>query len=130
MRLLLDTHIFLWFITGDVRLPDVARDAIRDAGNEALLSVASMWEMAIKSSLGKLPLPGPAGSYLPRQRERHGIASLSVDEADVFELAGLPSLHRDPFDRLLICQAIRRGLTIVTADRAILAYPATFLLLT
>jgi PIN domain nuclease of toxin-antitoxin system len=127
MRLLLDTHVFLWFITGDVRLPNLARDAIRDVGNEAFLSVASIWEMVIKSSLGKLPLPDPARTYLPNQRERHGIASLSVDESDVLELATLPTLHRDPFDRLLICQAIRRGLTMVTVDRAILGYPATFL---
>ena len=130
MRLLLDTPIFLWFITGDARLPDIARDAIRDVANEAFLSAASMWEMAIKSSIGKLPLPGPAKSYLPAQRVRHGIASMVVDEAYVLELAALPALHRDPFDRLLICQAIRRGLTMVTVDTAVLAYRATFLPMT
>ena len=77
MRLLLDTHIFLWFISGDSRLPIALRDIIRDPANEVYLSVVSVWETIIKYQLGKLPLPEPPENYLPRQRERHLIATLT-----------------------------------------------------
>ena len=127
MRLLLDTHIFLWYISGDGRLPTAMRDAIRDPGNEAYLSVVSVWEAIIKHQLGRLPLPQPPETYLPEQRRRHLIASLNVDEESVTHLAGLPPLHRDPFDRLLICQAMRHGLTIATVDTAIQSYPVNVL---
>ncbi len=76
MKLLLDTHVFLWFISGDDRLPSGMRDSIRDTDNEVFLSVASLWEAMIKFPLGKLPLPEPPGTYLPKQRERHSISSL------------------------------------------------------
>ncbi len=127
MRLLLDTHIFLWYISGDSKLPTDLRDAIRDPGNEVYLSVASVWEAVIKHGLGKLPLPEPAGAYLPRQRERHGISSLPLDEESVSRLGSLPLLHRDPFDRMLICQALEHGLTISTVDDAIGEYPVAVL---
>nr|CAA9226503.1 hypothetical protein AVDCRST_MAG63-755 [uncultured Armatimonadetes bacterium] len=127
MRLLLDTHIFLWFISGDGRLPDAARNAIRDPDNDVYLSVVSVWEAIIKYQLGKLPLPESPEAYLPEQREKHLISSLDVDEASVARLAHLPPLHRDPFDRLLVCQALQRDLIIVTVDTAVLAYPARFL---
>lgn len=123
MKLLLDTHIFLWFIGADGRLPGDLSDTIRDPDNEIFLSVVSVWEAIIKSNLDKLTLPGPPGVYLPKQRLRHSIASLPVDEASVAELATLPSLHRDPFDRLLVCQAIRHGLTLATLDQAVRSYP-------
>ena len=123
MRLLLDTHIFLWFLIGEKRLGDAVRDAIRDPGNEVFLSVASLWEIIIKHQLGNMPLPGPPGIYVPTQRRRHQIASLSVDEGSVCQVAKLPPFHRDPFDRLLIGQAIEHGLTLVTVDTAIRAYP-------
>lgn len=103
------------------------KDAIRDPGNEAYLSVVSVWEAIVKHQLGKLPLPQPPETYLPEQRRRHLIVSLDVDEESVTRLAGLPPLHRDPFDRLLICQAMRHGLTIVTVDTAIQAYPVNVL---
>ena len=77
----------------------------------------------IKSQLGRLPLPEPAEAYLPRQRERHQVASLPIDEASVAQLATLPPLHRDPFDRMLISQALQHDLVIMTADDAIRAYP-------
>jgi len=127
MRLLLDTHIFLWFISGDSRLPANWRDSMRDAGNEVYLSVASLWEVIVKHRLGKLPLPHPPESYLPTQRARHLIASLPLDEASVRHLAMLPSVHRDPFDRMLVCQAIEHELTIVTADPVFGSYPAPIL---
>jgi PIN domain nuclease of toxin-antitoxin system len=123
MRLLLDTHIFLWFIAGDRRLPKSLRDAIRDESNEPLLSVVSVWEVMIKHQLGKLPLPQSPGIYLPIQRERHQIASLALDEASVARLSYLAPLHRDPFDRILISQAIQHELAIVTIDNLIRQYP-------
>jgi len=123
MKLLLDTHIFLWFISGDSRLSVSFRDAIRNPDNDVYLSVVSVWEAIIKYQLGKLPLPESPETYLPKQRDRHLIDSLPVDEESVAQLAKLPALHRDPFDRLLICQALHNELVIVTADTAILAYP-------
>jgi len=127
MRILLDTHAFLWFISGDRRLPADMRDAVRDSSNEVYLSVVSLWEATVKYQLGKLPLPQPPGSYLPAQRHRHQIASLSLDEASVSQLANLPPIHRDPFDRMLICQALAHDLTIATVDDAISAYPVQVL---
>jgi PIN domain nuclease of toxin-antitoxin system len=124
MRLLLDTHIFLWFVTGSSELAERIRDAIRDPANDVYLSVVSFWETIIKSQLGKLPLPDPPQDWLPRDRGQHRITSLPVDEASVAHLAALPLLHRDPFDRLLICQALEHRLTIVTVDEKIQAYPA------
>ena len=123
MRLLLDTHIFLWLISGDPLMPTQARTEISNPNNEVYLSVVSIWEAIIKYQLGKLPLPSPPGSYLPAQRRLHQIASLPVDELSVAELANLPPLHRDPFDRLLICQTKQHGLALITVDFEILRYP-------
>jgi PIN domain nuclease of toxin-antitoxin system len=122
MRILLDTHIFLWFISGDTQLSTDVRDAIRDPDNEVYLSAISVWEALVKYQLGKLPLPNHPETYLPKQRDLHQIASLSLDETSVIQLAKLPLLHRDPFDRILICQALQNGLTIATVDTAIRAY--------
>ncbi len=123
MKLLLDTHIFLWFINGDKRLSDDMQQGIRDPDNEVYLSVVSLWEVVVKYQLGKLSLPEAPESYLPVQRQKHQIASLPLDETSVSQLAKLPFIHRDPFDRMLICQAMAHGLTIVTVDNLILAYP-------
>lgn len=122
MRILLDTHIFLWFISRDARLAVDLRDAIRDPKHEVYLSAVSVWEAMVKYQLGKLPLPEHPGTYLPKQRELHQIASLALDEKSVVQLANLPLLHRDPFDRMLICQALESGLTIATIDPVIRAY--------
>ena len=123
MNLLLDTHIFLWFISGDARLLGSLRQIIRNPENNVYLSVVSIWEVIIKHGLGKLPLPEPPEVYLPRQRRLHLIQSLPVDEDSVSQLSKLPLLHRDPFDRILICQALQYDLTIATVDDAIRAYP-------
>ena len=123
MRLLIDTHVFLWYISADSRLPAPFLAAIREPTNEVYLSVASIWEVIFKSGLGKLALPAPPAEYLPQQRDAHGIASLPIDEGAMAYLAGLPALHRDPFDRLLIAQALQHGLTIATVDTDVLAYP-------
>jgi PIN domain nuclease of toxin-antitoxin system len=122
MRILLDTHIFLWFISGDTQLSTDVRDAIRDPANEVYLSAVSLWEAIVKYQLGKLPLPEHPETYLPKQRDLHQIASLPLDESSVIQLAKLPPLHRDPFDRMLICQALQYYLTLATVDTAIRAY--------
>ncbi|MBD1925605.1 type II toxin-antitoxin system VapC family toxin [Trichocoleus sp. FACHB-90] len=122
MKLLLDTHVFLWFISGDRRLSNDLLESIRDSDNEVYLSVVSVWEAIIKYPLGKLPLPESPETYLPKQRDLHLIASLHLDENSVAQLANLPLLQRDPFDRILICQAVEHGLTIATVDAAIRAY--------
>ena len=93
MRILLDTHIFLWFISGDSQLSIYTRDLIRDSDNEVYLSVVSVWESIIKYQLGKLPLPETPEIYLPKQRDAHQINSLSIDEASVAQLINLPPLH-------------------------------------
>lgn len=127
MRLLLDTHVFLWYILADPQLPLAFRDAIRDPANEVYLSVASVWETVIKYALGKLPLPEPPATYLPQQRQAHQIASLPIEESALAFLAGLPSFHRDPFDRILIAQTLQYRMTMVTVDDAIRAYSVPLL---
>jgi PIN domain nuclease of toxin-antitoxin system len=122
MRILRDTHIFLWFISGDAQLSTIVRDAIHDPENEVYLSPVSIWEAIVKYQLGKLSLPESPETYLPKQRELHQIASLALDESSVIQLAKLPPLHRDPFDRMLICQALHKGLTLATVDSAVRAY--------
>jgi PIN domain nuclease of toxin-antitoxin system len=123
MRILLDTHIFLWFISGDSQLSQKVRNAIRDSDNEVYLSAISVWEVIVKYQLGKLPLPESPEIYLPKQRDLHQIASLSFDEMTVIQLAKLPPLHRDPFDRMLVCQALQHNLTLATVDPVVRAYP-------
>ncbi len=123
MRLLLDTHIFLWYVANDRRLAQAWRQAIRDSRNEVYLSVVSLWEAIIKYHTRNLPLPEAPVTYFPRQRRMHQILSLSIEEEDVSQVALLPLLHRDPFDRLLIGQAIQQGLTLVTVDASVRAYP-------
>ena len=127
MKLLLDTHIFLWFISGDLRLPILFKDAIRAPGNTVFLSVASLWEIIIKYNLGKLPLPQSPEIYIPRQRQIHQIKSLPIGESSLINLVSLPNLYRDPFDRLLISQTLSHNLTIITIDPEILNYNVPFL---
>ena len=115
MRVLLDTHAFLWFIADDSRLSARARAAIGDA-TEAFLSLASCWEMSIKVSVGKLTLATPIERFLPEHLSINGIQLLEIDLADVLAVAGLPFHHRDPFDRLLAAQAAHDKLAIVSAD--------------
>jgi PIN domain nuclease of toxin-antitoxin system len=123
MKILLDTHIFLWFITNNKRLSGKYYDAISNRDNEIYLSVVSVWEATIKYQLGKLPVPESPEIYLPKQRERHLISSLSIDETTITQLAKLPPLHNDPFDRLLLCQSLEHDLIIMTEDKAIISYP-------
>jgi PIN domain nuclease of toxin-antitoxin system len=125
MRLLLDTHAFLWYITDDPRLSPVAAEVIQDEANEVFLSVVSVWEALAKHQLGKLPLPTPADEYLRSRREQHNIASLPFDEPSLSHLLRLPLHHRDPFDRMLICQALQHELQVLTVDALFEKYPIT-----
>ncbi|NDJ54398.1 MAG: type II toxin-antitoxin system VapC family toxin, partial [Chloroflexi bacterium] len=122
-----DTHIFLWFISGDTKLSTDVRDAICDPDNEVYLSAVSIWEAMVKYQLGKLPLPKPPETYLPKRRDLHQISSLALDESSVVQLANLPPLHRDPVDRMLVCQALQNDLTIATVDMAIRAYSVSIM---
>ena len=126
MRLLLDTHIFLWYVGGDRRLDGKLRKSIEDA-DAVYLSVVSVWEATIKYSIGKLLLPEPPHPWLSEQRELHRIESLPIDEASVAHLPKLEPHHRDPFDRILICQALERDLQLVTVDPVLSKYPAKIL---
>ena len=124
MRLLLDTCAFLWIVGGGPELSSRARDAFVDPANDVYLSSASAWEIAVKHQMGRLPLPEPPASFVPRLREVHDIEVLPIDEASALHVGNLPALHRDPFDRMLVSQALVGGLTIVTPDHAIRQYPA------
>jgi len=123
MRLLLDTCTFLWITSGSEELSDTCRALFRAPENEVFLSAASAWEITIKYQLGKLPLPEPPREFVPAQRLAHRIDSLPITEPAVGHLATLPEHHRDPFDRILVCQAIAEGLIILTPDAQIRQYP-------
>lgn len=127
MRLLLDTHIFLWYVTANPKMPANFRLAIQEPANEPYLSVASIWEAIIKYQLKKLPLPVSPTPFFEQLRIAHGIASLPIEEGAMRHLEGLPPLHRDPFDRILVAQALQHGLTVVTVDHDVLNYPVSFL---
>ena len=123
MRILLDTVTFIWMAEGHSKLSAAARSLISDASNEIFLSAASAWEIAVKHDLGRLELRVPPDEYVWQQRQLHRIKSLSIDEAVALQSAKLPKVHRDPFDRILISQAILGGMAIVTPDRLIRMYP-------
>lgn len=116
MRLLLDTHTFLWWVADAPELSQSARRAIGDAANECFLSTASCWEMAIKVSIGKLELQGTVERFVPHHLTVNGFQELPVETRHVAAVAKLPFHHRDPFDRLLVCQAKAEDLAIVSAD--------------
>ncbi len=124
MKLLLDTCTFLWLALDSPELSANARTLFADPANEVFLSAASAWEIAVKHRLGKLPLPEPPARLVPRARERLAVVSLPIDEEASLHEFRLPALHRDPFDRVLVCQAIVHGLVLLTPDPAIQQYPA------
>ena len=123
MRLLLDTHTFLWFIMGNSNLSADARALIEDQANEKFLSVASLWEIAIKVSIGKLGLSAPFDTLIPQQLSANGFELLRLEINHAAALISLPFHHRDPFDRLLIAQALVEQMQIVSIDSAFDAYP-------
>jgi len=122
MKLLLDTCTFLWIVSGSEKFSGLARAAFLDSENERFLSVSSAWEMAIKYSLGRLPLPERPEVWVPRIREESGIEALPIDEESALHSSRLPLLHGDPFDRILVAQAIVHGMTILTPDEEIAKY--------
>lgn len=117
MRLLLDTHVLLWWLTG-AKLTRPAREAIAEPTNQVFVSPATTWELVIKASLGRLTMPAD----LPEVLAAQNLLPLPVTIAHTLAVGGLPPVHRDPFDRLLIAQARQEGLTLVTRDERIKAY--------
>jgi PIN domain nuclease of toxin-antitoxin system len=122
VRLLLDTCTFLWIIDKSERVPRRVIDVFSSSETVAYLSAVSAWEIAVKCAARRLMLAEPPERFVPQQRDAHGIAALAVDEDSALYAARLPPVHRDPFDRLLIGQAIVHGLTIATPDPVIPKY--------
>ncbi|MDQ6773107.1 MAG: type II toxin-antitoxin system VapC family toxin [Candidatus Dormibacteraeota bacterium] len=122
MRYLLDTHPWLWMLTGPARLGRDTLEVVRDPNNELLLSAASSWEIAIKYSIGKLPLPETPDAYVPARMQTSGVEGLPIEHRHTLRVAALPQYHRDPFDRLLVAQAQLEGLSLITADRVFERY--------
>jgi PIN domain nuclease of toxin-antitoxin system len=124
VKLLLDTCTFLWIAGQPSSLSERARTLFQSTEHEVYLSAASAWEIATKHALGRLPLPSPADQLIPALREKHGIEPLPIDEESTLQLLRLPLLHRDPFDRILVCQSIVHGMAILTPDPLVGRYPA------
>jgi PIN domain nuclease of toxin-antitoxin system len=120
--MLLDTHAFLWWLTDDDRLSERAGELIADGANDVYFSAASAWEIAIKAGLGRIRLPDEAWTFTPDQLERNAFQALPVHVAHAVAVITLPDVHRDPFDRMLVAQAITEGLTIVSADPELARY--------
>ncbi len=116
MRVLIDTHVFLWWVEGERALPAKARAVIANPGNECLLSMASVWELAIKAGLGKLKLSLPVRRYVVENVAANGFRLLEIGVVHVGRVETLAQHHGDPFDRLLIAQALEEKLPVVTAD--------------
>lgn len=123
MRLLLDTHTFLWWTSSSTRLSPRARTLVADPGNTIYVSAATSWEIAIKFDLHRLSLPEAPAKFVPHQLSKHGFTGLAVEHAHALHVSSLPALHTDPFDRLLVAQAQTERLRIVTVDPRIRQYP-------
>ena len=122
MNYLLDTHTLLWFLAGDETLSRKARQLIDDPGNEKFLSIVSLWEIAIKTGLGKLNLDKPFDQMFPERLDFNGIKILDITVDSLVKLTTLPFHHRDPFDRLIIAQGLVEGLPIISVDTVFDAY--------
>ncbi len=123
MEYIIDTHVFLWYITGDKNLEAKSKDIISNLNNSIFLSVASIWECIIKQKLGKIKLPDNVAEYLILKRIEHEVESLPINEKTMNQLAKLPSIHKDPFDRIIICQALEMNCKIITKDSIMKQYP-------
>lgn len=124
MRLLLDTHTFLWWLDDDRRLSTTARRVIEDSDNEVFVSAASGWEIAIKTQLGKLRLPAAPESFITEQLLHNGFKSLPISLSHALQVSMIPAFHRDPFDRILVVQSIVERMPIITADPLVTQYQA------
>ncbi len=122
MKILVDTHIFLWAITFDSRLSKKHRAIWLDGSNDLYLSLGSVWELLIKASLGKLPLPAPHTSFIFKQMQQNRLTLLGVRPSHFSELESLPPLHRDPFDRMLVAQARAERMAVATVDPMLRRY--------
>ena len=122
MKLLLDTHAFLWVNEDSERLSQTVKDLCSSGEHEFYLSMASPWEMQIKNQLGKLSLAMPVEELVDKNRQENNIQLLPIDLAHIAYLKQLPAHHKDPFDRIIIAQAIIEGLTVVTVDHAFTDY--------
>jgi PIN domain nuclease of toxin-antitoxin system len=122
MQLLLDTHALLWWTMDAPELSSKARAAIGKADNECFVSVASCWELAIKASLGKLTLTQPVERFIPEQLSANSFRLLEISFRHVARVETLPFLHRDPFDRLLVAQALSEKMSVVSADKSLTQY--------
>jgi len=122
MKILLDTHAFLWWITDVPQIPATARELISDGHNELYWSAASSWEVSIKYALGRLPLPDVPEKFLPFELAQNRIESLPVIDAHAFQAGQLPRHHRDPFDRMLIAQAQVESLVLLSNDPQLRLY--------
>jgi PIN domain nuclease of toxin-antitoxin system len=127
LKILIDTCTFLWIISDAKQLSKTAAVLFLDPNNERYLSTASAWEIGIKHALGRLPLPERPDIFIPKIRDASGIESLPVDEESALHAGKLPSLHADPFDRMLVAQAIVHGMTLLTPDPQIEQYAARVL---
>jgi PIN domain nuclease of toxin-antitoxin system len=127
MKLLLDTHAFIWWSCDEARLPARVLEACRDDANDLVLSVASILEMEIKTDIGKLRLDMPVDEMVRLNEEDNDLQVLPVQAAHVYALRGLPSLHRDPFDRLLVAQAQVENASLVSGDETVAQYPVKVL---
>lgn len=122
MKLLIDTCTFLWIASDSKRLSKTAATLFLDENNERYLSTASAWEIGIKHAAARLPLPERPDIYIPKLRAASGIEPLAIDEESALHAGKLPGLHVDPFDRMLVAQAIVHGMTILTPDPEIEQY--------
>lgn len=123
MRILLDTHVFLWAAVSDSRLSPRAKPVLASKDVQLWLSVASLWETTIKFQIGKLKLPTRVEDFIERQISETEIAILPISPNHVRTLSTIPLLHRDPFDRMLVAQSIAERLPLMSADKAISRYP-------
>jgi PIN domain nuclease of toxin-antitoxin system len=127
VKLLLDTHVWLWLALDPERVSKHVRAQVGRVDTELYVSIASLWEVVIKTGLGKLSLPAPTEAFWQHQTQDSGIVALAVRPEHVLDVAVLPPVHRDPFDRLLVAQARIEGLTLVSADLKVRAYPVATL---
>jgi PIN domain nuclease of toxin-antitoxin system len=123
MKLLLDTHSFLWFVLDDPKLSTLAKSLIENRENQPLLSKASLWEIAIKQSIGKLRLSLPFTSFITQQLNLNEIQVLNIAIEHLAVVSTLPLHHRDPFDRSMIAQAMSENISILSVDSSFDAYP-------
>lgn len=123
MRLLLDTHAFLWWIGDDDRLSRRAAALIADGTNQVFVSAASAWEVVLKSALGRIEVPTPIDRFFMAQLEANAFVPLPIQVRHTLGLASLPGVHRDPFDRILVAQAVAEELAIVSGDELVRRYP-------